>query len=323
MLAVPPRATLDLIARLAAALEAGALLTDVCSVKAPVVKQAVAAGLGDRFAGGHPLAGTHETGFGSARPDRLPRLRGLHLRERHLRRTPGRRDRRQFLGAHPGGRTGADQMPRRTTGSSPGPAICRRRSPLRSAKSLAERGLGGVSFGSGAKDTTRLAASNPEMWVDILLYNQAGGERGAGADRRRHLAELRRLLAEPGRCRAPAVSRGGPGVPARDRPMKVAGTRPGPGRQEHHPPGAAARRAGPRDQPRRRGAHLARCPLDRRGSAAARRRALAAPAGRGGHGAGQGTASRRPSESLDCGNSGHHDPAAAGPARRPTGSPPR
>ena len=64
-------ATLDLIAGLAPALDADALLTDVCSVKAPVVKQAVACRLGDRFAGGHPLAGTHETGFLSARPDRL------------------------------------------------------------------------------------------------------------------------------------------------------------------------------------------------------------------------------------------------------------
>src|SRR4051812_27420829 len=71
VLAVPPRPTLDLIARLAAGLEAGDFLTDVCSIKAPVVKQAVASGLGDRFAGGHPLAGTHEPGFVSARPDRF------------------------------------------------------------------------------------------------------------------------------------------------------------------------------------------------------------------------------------------------------------
>ncbi|HEV8176456.1 MAG TPA: prephenate dehydrogenase/arogenate dehydrogenase family protein, partial [Gemmatimonadales bacterium] len=71
VLAVPPRATLDLIVRLAGELERGAILTDVCSVKTPVVQQAVSAGLGDRFAGGHPLAGTHESGFACARPDRL------------------------------------------------------------------------------------------------------------------------------------------------------------------------------------------------------------------------------------------------------------
>ena len=47
------------------------MLTDVCSVKGPVLARAVAEGLGDRFAGGHPLAGTHASGFAAARPDRL------------------------------------------------------------------------------------------------------------------------------------------------------------------------------------------------------------------------------------------------------------
>jgi prephenate dehydrogenase len=40
------------------------------------------------------------------------------------------------------------------------------------AKALADRQLGGVSYGSGARDTTRLAGSSPEMWLDILLQNR-------------------------------------------------------------------------------------------------------------------------------------------------------
>ena len=40
------------------------------------------------------------------------------------------------------------------------------------AKVLADRRLGGVSYGTGARDTTRLAASSPEMWLDILLQNR-------------------------------------------------------------------------------------------------------------------------------------------------------
>jgi prephenate dehydrogenase len=62
------------------------------------------------------------------------------------------------------------------------------------AHALAERRLGGVSFGPGARDTTRLAASSPEMWLDILLMNrpaldEALEQTGVA------LAELRALLA--------------------------------------------------------------------------------------------------------------------------------
>jgi prephenate dehydrogenase len=62
------------------------------------------------------------------------------------------------------------------------------------ARTLADRQLGGVSYGSGARDTTRLAASSPDMWVDILLYNRAALEE-ALALTTRSLDELRRLLA--------------------------------------------------------------------------------------------------------------------------------
>ena len=62
------------------------------------------------------------------------------------------------------------------------------------SKALADRGLGGVSYGSGARDTTRLAASGPELWADILLANQPSLDEAlerTGAA----LAELRALLA--------------------------------------------------------------------------------------------------------------------------------
>jgi prephenate dehydrogenase len=61
------------------------------------------------------------------------------------------------------------------------------------AKALADRGLAGVSFGTGARDTTRLAASSPDLWADILLLNrepvcEALGELGA------QVSELKQLL---------------------------------------------------------------------------------------------------------------------------------
>ena len=62
------------------------------------------------------------------------------------------------------------------------------------AKSLADRRLGGVSFGTGARDTTRLAASSPDMWLDILLQNRDAAGRGAVQRRGSSWPRLRRLI---------------------------------------------------------------------------------------------------------------------------------
>jgi prephenate dehydrogenase len=193
VLAVPPRPTLDLVVQLASILGPDTLLTDVCSVKVPVLRQAVESGLGDRFAGGHPLAGTHETGFLSARPDRL---RGCVVYICESGTPAGHRAAGSIasfwehtLQASPI-RIAAEHHDRQLAWTSHLPQAL----AYALARSLAERGLAGVSYGSGAKDTTRLAASDPAMWADILLYNEpAVGE--ALAETEAQLVELRRLLA--------------------------------------------------------------------------------------------------------------------------------
>ena len=194
VLAVPVHATLELIGRLRPSLEPGAVLTDVCSVKGPVLARALAEGLGDRFAGGHPLAGTHGSGFGAARPDRL---RGCVVYVCETGAPGGDQVRRQVMGfweqvleAQPVLIDPADHDRQLAWTSHLPQAVA---SAL--AKTLADRGLAGVSFGSGARDTTRLAASSPDLWLDILRYNgdevaQALAATEAG------LAELRRLLAD-------------------------------------------------------------------------------------------------------------------------------
>jgi prephenate dehydrogenase len=133
---------------------------------------AVTAGLGNRFAGGHPLAGTHEAGFASARPDRL---RGCVVYicdtgtsdghrvaqsvsgfwEHTLEAMPVRID----AGAHDRQLAWTSHLPQAVA--------------YALAKTLSDQGLTGVSFGSGARDTTRLAASDPEMWLEIFQYNAA------------------------------------------------------------------------------------------------------------------------------------------------------
>jgi prephenate dehydrogenase len=192
VVAAPPRATLDCIGRLGPLLEPGAVMTDVCSVKAPVLARAAAAGLGDRFAGAHPLAGTHGSGFAAARPDRL---RGCVVYVCETGAPGGDAAARAVMGfwehvieaapvlispeAHDRQLAWTSHLPQAVASAL--------------AKALADRGLSGVSFGPGGRDTTRLAASSPEMWVDIFLYN---AEPVADALKRTEgeLAALRHLL---------------------------------------------------------------------------------------------------------------------------------
>src|SRR5207237_1636291 len=67
VLAAPPVANLALLETLLPHVAAGAVISDVGSVKRAIVARAQELGLGARFAGGHPLAGTHARGFGAAR----------------------------------------------------------------------------------------------------------------------------------------------------------------------------------------------------------------------------------------------------------------
>ncbi|CAN5898701.1 hypothetical protein BH24GEM1_BH24GEM1_02630 [soil metagenome] len=192
VLAVPPGPTLDLIGRLARFLDPGATLTDVCSVKAPVMARAASSGIGDRFAGSHPLAGTHDSGFGAARPDRL---RGCVVYVCESASSEGARAARRVMrfwedvleaqpilidaAAHDRQLAWTSHLPQAVA--------------VALAKALAHRRLGGVSYGSGARDTTRLAASSPEMWLDILLQNgDALVEALSSVET--SVAELRRLI---------------------------------------------------------------------------------------------------------------------------------
>ena len=193
VLAVPAQATLELIGQLHSLLESGALLTDVCSVKSPVLARATAEGLGDRFAGGHPLAGTHGSGFAAARPDRL---RGCVVDVCETGSPGGDQAARrvmsfweQVLEAQPVLIDAATHDRQLAWTSHLPQAVA---SAL--AKALADRGLAGVSFGTGARDTTRLAASSPDMWIDILLYNRAAVVEALEATEH-SLADLRRLVA--------------------------------------------------------------------------------------------------------------------------------
>lgn len=193
VLAAPPDATRALLAKVGAWLAPGALVTDVASVKQAILASATAAGLADRFAGSHPLAGTHATGFPAATPTMLRGIivyvcdtgtaGGDHAARAVIgfwERVAGAATIRIDAAAHDAQLAWTSHLPQAVA------------SALGAA--MAERNLGGVSFGSGARDTTRLAASDPDLWVEILLAN-AGPVAEALAATERSLDALRAALA--------------------------------------------------------------------------------------------------------------------------------
>jgi prephenate dehydrogenase len=192
ILAAPPQAILDLLGSIGPHLKSGALVTDVASVKAPVIARALEVGLGDRFAGSHPFAGTHVAGWSGARPDRFsgaivyvsPTGPAGELAAREV---------MDFwdtvLGAHPVLIAAAAHDAQLAWTSHLPQAVA---SALARAISR-EAVLRGASFGSGLRDTTRLAASPAEMWVDIFLMN-SGPVLEALTRTEGELSQLRELL---------------------------------------------------------------------------------------------------------------------------------
>src|SRR5881296_1964188 len=169
VLAAPPAANLELLGSLKPYVGAGALVTDVGSVKRAIVARADELGLGRRFAGGHPLAGTHAHGFAAARVDLF---KGAVVYITATRDGDGAaREVSHFwesvLEAHPV-LIDAAQHDRQLALTSHLPQAVA--SLL--AHYLARATPPGATFGPGARDATRLAASEPALWTEIFLMNR-------------------------------------------------------------------------------------------------------------------------------------------------------
>ncbi len=169
ILAAPPAANLELLESLHAEVRPDALVTDVGSVKRGVVARAEALGLGGRFAGGHPLAGTHARGFGAAR---LGLFTGAVVYITPTREGQGAaREVAHFwsdtIAAHPVLIDAADHDRQLAVTSHLPQAVA---SLL--ASYLAQAAPPGATFGSGARDTTRVAASDAALWTEIFLMNR-------------------------------------------------------------------------------------------------------------------------------------------------------
>lgn len=180
VLAVPLRAAVDLLAELSEASPPTATLSDVTSLKLPLMRAANEASVADRWVGAHPMAGGESSGFWASRADLYEGARVWTVpgaaEEAH-------RDRVERLwrglGAEPRS-VGAEDHDRLMGLASHLPQLM---SNIL-ASVLRERGVGAEKLGPGGRDMTRLAAAEPTMWLDLLEH--ASPELIAGL---RHVAQ--------------------------------------------------------------------------------------------------------------------------------------
>ncbi len=160
----------------AAALEASgadAVVTDVGSTKRELVAGLVGAPGGDRFIGGHPLAGAETSGVENAREELFEGARwyltptegssGVHYDR--LQRVIG------DLGARPQAIDAATHDRVMATVSHL-PHVLADVLVSQAAEALADDGERMPEVGPSFRDTTRVAGANPAMWRDILVANR-------------------------------------------------------------------------------------------------------------------------------------------------------
>lgn len=145
-----------------------ALVTDIGSTKRSVIDAATRCGLGACFVGSHPYAGTHESGWPAAR------ARMLNGKTVFLTRTATTSPQAFLLAEELWALTGADtheitaeehDTQLAWTSHLPQLAADALALALRSAR------VRRAQLGPGGADMTRLAGSDPDLWLDVALTN--------------------------------------------------------------------------------------------------------------------------------------------------------
>lgn len=171
VLALPVRAATHRLGELAEALDPDSdlVITDAGSTKRSILAAADASGLGPRFVGSHPMAGSHRSGWHAGRVD-LFRERTAWICTTDAS-TPEAVERVETMwrtvGAIPE-RIDAVDHDRLMARTSHLPQLA----ATALATVLSRHGLPPDALGPGGHDTTRLAGSDPAMWTDIALDNR-------------------------------------------------------------------------------------------------------------------------------------------------------
>jgi len=186
----------ELTQRMLPALKRGVVVTDVGSVKGPIVRELtpLVAGAGGHFVGSHPMTGSEKTGISHAQADLFEQAicvltpaegtsRPALLKVQALWRGVGASVRILSPEAH-------DQLVSRASHLPQIVAAGLANYVLDPAHPKVQASL----CAGGFRDTTRIASGSPEMWRDIALANRqhlvpALGELLAGLEKFRHALE--------------------------------------------------------------------------------------------------------------------------------------
>lgn len=166
VLATPLGAACALVARLAASLRPEAMLTDVASLKQPILDAVRRAGLLDRWVGAHPMCGAESSGFAASRAELYEDAPVWIVAEGAPESTVAAVEAFwEAVGGH-AQRTEAQAHDRLMVGVSHLPQL----TANVLARVLADAGVTPDLLGPGGRDMTRLAGSSPSLWRDLVEH---------------------------------------------------------------------------------------------------------------------------------------------------------
>jgi prephenate dehydrogenase len=162
--AVPLGAILDMIDAHRSIWRTDAVITDVASLKVPVLERVRAVGAQERFVGSHPMTGGEASGFAASRADLYRDVpvwitkdtgnRSARVAVESLWTTLGARPWAVSAEAHDRRMVWVSHLPQLTANAL--------------ARVLEGESISRDDLGPGGRDMTRLAASSPAVWIDLL-----------------------------------------------------------------------------------------------------------------------------------------------------------
>ncbi len=160
-----------------ATLKPGTIVTDVGSVKGPLVAQAEGlVGEGVRFVGAHPIAGREKTGVAAGSPELFRGARCIVTPTPQTDPQALQTIREMWEAVGSTVSTMDPELHDRVLGAVSHLPHVAAFTLINALSDIRERSVPELDLlayaGGGLRDTTRIAASSPEMWRDICLWNR-------------------------------------------------------------------------------------------------------------------------------------------------------